>query len=361
MLKNFFYALLGLLIVAVFAGTTWYLYQKSQKPPVEYNTISPTITDIEKVTVASGTIVPRKEVEIKPQVPGILDEIYVEPGDVVQEGKVLAKIRIVPNLVSLNEAENRLNKARIKYTDAKQELARQEKLYKNKLISQSEFTRYQVDFRTAQADLEAAQNNLNLVKEGVAKQEATENNTLIESTVDGMILEVPVKEGQTVIETNAFNAGTTIAVIADMSELIFEGNIDESEVGKLQEGMELNLTIGALEEHIFKAQLEYIAPKGKQEQDGAVQFQIRAAVEPKEGVLIRAGYSANGKIVLAKREQVLTVQEDLILYDDQQQPYVEIEVGEQQFEKRVVELGLSDGINIEILSGITGNEKIKQL
>lgn len=361
MLKTIFYILFGLLILAIFAGTTWYLYQKSQQPPVVYRTVSPKITDIEQVTVASGTITPRKEVEIKPQVPGILDEIYVEPGDVVEEGKVLAKIRIVPNLVSLNEAENRLNKARIRYTDAKQELARQERLYNERLISQSEFTRYQVDFKTAQADLEAAQNNLKLLKEGVAKQESTENNTLIESTVAGMILEVPVKEGETVIETNSFNAGTTVAVIADMSELVFEGNIDESEVGKLREGMELNLTIGALEGHIFQARLEYIAPKGKQEQDGAVQFQIRAAVQPKEGVLIRAGYSANGKIVLAKREQVLAVQEGLIFYDEQQQPYVEVEVREQQFEKRVVELGLSDGINVEILSGITGDEKIKQL
>ncbi len=361
MLKKILYSILALLLIAIFIGTTWYLYQKSQKLPVVYQTASPVITDIEKVTVASGTIVPRKEIEMKPQVPGILDKIYVEPGNLVEKGQILAKIRIVPNLVSLNEAENRLNKARINHADAKQELARQEKLYKDRLISQSEFTRYQVDFKNARADLDAAQNNLKLVKEGVAKQEATENNTLVESTVDGMILDVPVKEGETVIETNSFNAGTTIAVIADMSELVFEGKIDESEVGKLREGMELNLTIGALEGYVFQADLEYIAPKGKAEQDGAVQFQIRAAVEPQENVLIRAGYSANGKIVLAKREQVLAVQERLILYDEQQQPYVEVEVGNQQFEKRVVELGLSDGINVEILSGITGNERIKQL
>jgi HlyD family secretion protein len=198
------------------------------------------------------------------------------------------------------------------------------------------------------------------VKEGVAKQESAENNTLVESTVEGMILEIFVKEGETVVETSSFNEGTTIAMIADMSALVFEGNIDESEVGKLREGMELNLTIGAIEDEEFKATLEYISPKGKQEREGAVQFQIKAAVEPREGTLIRAGYSANGKIVLARRENVLTLKESLILYDKEQKPYVEVEVGDQQFEKQFVELGLSDGINVEILSGIRENDKIKQ-
>ncbi len=325
-----------------------------------FKTASPAIKDIEKVTVASGTIVPRKEIAIKPQVRGIIEEIYVEPGDEVEKGSVLAKIRIVPDLVNLNEAENRLNKARIHYMDAKQELERQDKLYKKQLISQSEFKRYQIQFKTARADLNASRNNLRLVKEGVAKRESTENNTLVDSTVDGIILEIPVKEGETVVETNSFNEGTTIATIADMSALVFEGNIDESEVGKLREGLELNLTIGAIEEEVFKATLEYIAPKGKKEQNGAVQFQIKAAVEPKEDVLIRAGYSANGKIVLARKEKVLTLEERLILYDEDQQPYVEVEIREQQFEKRSLELGLSDGIHIEVLSGITENDKIKQ-
>jgi HlyD family secretion protein len=360
MIKKIFYILFGLLIVALFVGTTGYLYQKSQEPPVIFETVSPVIGDIEQVTVASGTIVPRKEIEIKPQVPGIIDEIYAQPGDNIQKGKALAKIRIVPNLVSLNEAENRLNKAEINYTDAKQELERQEKLYKNQLISQSEFKRYQTKFQTAAADLEAAQNNVQLIKEGVAEQESAANNTLIQSTVTGMVLEIPVKEGDTVVETNAFNAGTTVAMIADMSALVFEGKIDESEVGKLQEGMELNLTIGAIEKQEFKATLEYIAPKGNKEGDGAVQFQIKAAVKPEEGVLIRAGYSANAKIVLAKKENVLTLQESLIIYDKEQQPYVEVEVGEQQFERRALELGLSDGIRVEILSGITLEDKIKK-
>ncbi len=360
MIKKIFYILFGVLIVALFVGTTGYLYQKSQEPPVVFETTSSVIGNIEKVTVASGTIVPRKEIEIKPQVPGIIDEIYVQAGDKVQKGKALAKVRIVPNLVSLNEAENRLNKAQINYADAKQELERQEKLYKKQLISQSEFKRHQIKFQTAAADLEAAQNNVQLIKEGVAKQESAANNTLIQSTVGGIVLEVLVKEGDTVVETNAFNAGTTIATIADMSALVFEGNIDESEVGKLREGMELNLTIGAIESEEFKATLEYIAPKGKKEGDGAVQFQIKAAVEPKEGVLIRAGYSANAKIVLAKKESVLTLPESVIMYDKEQQPYVEVEIGEQLFEKRYLQLGLSDGINVEIISGLTETDNVKK-
>ncbi len=361
MLKKIFYGLLFLLIIALFAGTTWYLYHKSQKPPVIFTTTAPEIGDIEQVTVASGTIVPRKEVAIKPKIGGIIDVMYVEPGNKVNKGDVIAKIRIVPNLVNLNEAESRLKKAGIQYQDAKQELERQEQLYKQQLISEADFKKYQLKFQTAQADLDAAQKHVKLMKEGVAKQESKENNTLITSTVDGMILEVPAKEGATVVETNSYNEGTTIAIIADMSALIFEGNIDESEVGKLREGMEINLTIGALESENFKAALEYIAPKGNKENNGAVQFQIKAAVEPKEGLLIRAGYSANGKIVLARKEHVLTLKESLIAYDQDEQPYVEVEVGEQQFEKRPVELGLSDGIHVEILSGLTMDEKVKEL
>lgn len=361
MIKKIFYTILALLIIVLFTGTTWFLYQKSQEPPVVFNTVSPVIGDIEQVTVASGTIVPRKEVTIKPQVAGIIEEIYVEPGNEVKKGTILAKIRIVPNLVNLNEAENRLNKARIQYKDAQQELERQEQLYKQQLIPESDFKKYQLRFQTARADLTAAQNNVKLIKEGVAKRESNGNNTLVESTVDGMILDIPVKEGATVVETNSFNEGTTIGIIADMSALIFEGNIDESEVGKLREGMEINLTIGAIENETFKATLEYIAPKGKREQNGAVQFQIKAAVEPKDGVLIRAGYSANGKIVLVRKEGVLTIKESFISYDKDQQPYVEVEIADQQFEKRSIELGLSDGRNVEILSGITINDKIKQL
>ena len=345
----------------LFVGTTGYLYSKSQEPPVIFETESPVIGDIQNITVASGTIVPRKEVEIKPQVPGIIEEIYVQPGEEVQKGTDLAKIRIVPNLVALNEAKNRLNKARIIYADAKQEMERQEKLHKQQLISDAEFKRFQVACKTAMLDLDTAEKNVQLLKEGVVKQESSANNTLIKSTVAGTVLEIPVKVGDTVIEANGFSPGTTIALIADMSALIFEGEIDESEVGKLREGMTLYLTVGAIAEQEFAARLEYIAPKGNKDRDGAVQFQIKAALEPQDGVLLRSGYSANAKIVLANKADILTLTESLILYDQEQQPYVEIEIGEQIFEKRTVELGVSNGIHVEIVSGLTAADKVKKL
>ncbi|GAK52582.1 methyl-accepting chemotaxis sensory transducer [Candidatus Moduliflexus flocculans] len=360
MFKKIFYTLLVLLFLALFVGTGWFLYQKSQKPPVIFSTSSPVMGNIEQVTVASGTIVPRKEVTIKPKISGIINEISVKAGDVVRKGDVLAKIRIVPNLVNLNEAENRLEKAKIQYDNAKVELQRQRRMLEQKLVPEKEFSRYELEFENANADLQAAQKNLTLLKEGVAKKESKENNTLVESTVAGTILNVPIKEGATVVETNSYNEGTTIAVVADMSSLVFEGTIDESDVGKLHEGMEINLTIGAIEKETFRATLEYIAPKGEKEANGsAVKFQIKAAVEPKEGVVIRAGYSANGKIVLARRENVLTLKEGLIQYDDEQKPFVEIETAPQQFEKRPIKIGLSDGINAEIVSGLSEKDHIK--
>lgn len=361
MIKKIFYIVFGIFIIVLFVGTAGYLYYKSQEPTMIFKTESPVIGDLQNITVASGTIVPRKEIKIKPQVSGIVEEIYVQPGEEVQKGTALAKIRIVPNLVNLNEAENRLNKSRIVYTDAKQEMERQEKLYKKQLISDAEFKRYQVRLRTAAVDLETAQKNVQLIKEGETKQESATNNTLIQSTIAGTVLVIPVKVGDTVVEANGFNAGTTIAMIADMSELVFEGEIDESEVGKLHEGMKLYLAIGAIVEQEFQATLEYIAPKGNKERDGAVQFQIKAAVEPEEGILLRSGYSANAKIVLAKKVSILTLPESLIMYDNEQQPYVEVEIGEQIFEKRTVELGLSNGISVEIVSGITLADRIKKL
>jgi len=351
----------GILMLSVFIGTAGYLYYKSLESPVIFETESPVIGDIENITVASGMILPRQEIQVKAQVSGILEEIYVQPGEEVQKGTALAKIRIVPDLVSLNEAQNRLDKARIVYADAQQEMEKQEKLHAERLISQSEFTRYQVRFKTAAADLEAAQNHVQLLKEGVAQQGTAANNTLIQSTVTGTVLEIPVKEGDTVVGANGFNPGTTVALIADMRDLVFEGSIDESGVGKLHEGMTLSLTIGALEGHEFAANLEYIAPKGHKEYDGAVQFRFKAAIEPEEGILLRSGYSANAKIVLAKKEGIVIVPESLIMYDNEQHPYVEVEIGEQAFEARPIEVGVSNGLYAEIISGITTADKVKKL
>lgn len=348
---------IALIILAAFAWTLVFLYQKSQADPVVYETEKPFETDIVKKTVATGAIVPRREVEIKPRVSGVLHELYVEPGQRVKEGDRIAKIKIVPNMVSLNSAESGLESARITFENAKQELERHEKLFDQKLVSELELSRRRHEFRLARQELEAARNNLQLVKEGAARGGKVSN--VVTSTVDGMVIDVPTEEGVSVTETNNFNPGTTIAAVADMGDMIFEGQVDESEVGKIKEGMKLDVVIGAIEGQRFEGELEYIAPKGK-EVEGAIQFEIRAAIEPAEDVFIRANYSANADIVLDRAEDVLAIHESVLQFDGEGNAFVEVEVGEQQFEKREIEVGLSDGVNIEVKSGLEPDDAIKK-
>jgi HlyD family secretion protein len=353
-----FFKILGLLLVAVvFGGTLVFLYQKSQEKPVIFETRSPVVTDIVRKTVATGSIVPRKEIEIKPQISGILEEIFVEPGDTVKKNDLIARIRVIPNMISLNNAEARFNQAHINMEDAKRELERRLMLYEKRIISASEYQEYEMAYNSAKEELDAAENNLQLIREGVTKNPAEETNTLIRSTIDGMILDIPVKEGRSVIETNNFNEGTTIAVIADMMEMIFEGKVDESEVGKIKTGMNLILSVGAIEKETFDAKLEYISPKGVEE-EGAIQFEIRAKLKLKKSHFIRSGYSANADIVLEKRDNVLAIPESLLQFEADK-VFVQVENGTQQFEKRYVEVGVSDGIWIEIVKGLSKDDKIK--
>ncbi len=345
------------IIVGIFGATIYYLYQKSKPKPVVYETKTAFVTDIVKKTVATGSVVPRKEIEIKPQVSGIIEEIYLEPGDIVKNGDLIAKVRIIPNMINLNNAEARLDQARIDYEDAQRVHERQKKIFDEGVIPAAEFQEYEISLNRAKSELNAAENNLQLIKEGVTKDSEASSNTLIRSTIEGMVLDVPVEQGNSVIESNTFNDGTTIAVVADMGEMIFEGKVDETEVGKIRTGMNLLLTIGAIEETQFNAYLEYISPKGIEE-NGAIQFEIKAAVELKEDFFVRAGYSANADIVLARKDSVLAVEESLLVFENDS-VFVEIESGPQIYEKRVVEVGLSDGINIEVLSGIAEEDKIK--
>jgi HlyD family secretion protein len=335
----------------------YYLYSKNKKQPVVFETKTPFVTDIVKKTVATGTIVPRKEIEIKPQVSGIIEKIYVEPGMSVKKGDLIAKIKIIPNMVSLNEAEARVSKAKINLEDAKEIYERQRKVYEEGVIPLADFQRYKVAYENAVAELEAAENNLQLIREGVNKRMGTATNTLIRSTIDGMVLNVPVEEGNSVIEANNFNAGTTIAYIADMGEMIFKGKVDETEVGKLHEGMPIILTIGAIENEKFDATLEYISPKGVAE-NGAIQFEIKAKIHLKKGFFIRSGYSANADIVLDERKSVLAIPEKLLQFEGDS-AYVEIETQPQIFVKRYIKTGLSDGINIQIIEGLTAKDKVK--
>jgi HlyD family secretion protein len=346
-----------LVVFVAFVGTLYFLYQKSREKPVVHETDQPLVTDIVSKTVATGAIIPRHEIEIKPRVSGVVSELAVEPGQYVKRNDLIARIQIIPDVVTVHRAEADVQSARLALDNARREFERHQRLFEQQVISEAELSRMRHDFEVRRQDLAAAQNNLQLVREGASRKAGQVSNE-VRSTVEGMILDVPVKEGESVTETNNFNPGTTIAYVADMNDMIFEGRVDESEVGKIKEGMELELKIGAIDDLRFKGRLEYIAPKGFDD-EGTIQFAIRAAMEPLEGVFIRAGYSANADIVLDRREQVLAVRESTLAFE-RGKPYVEVEVAPQVFERREVTLGLSDGIHIEVLSGIDAGVVLKQ-
>jgi len=354
-----FFKIFGIVVlVGIFGGTMYFLYTKSKKAPEVFETKNPFVTNIVRKTVATGSVVPRKEIDIVPQVSGIIDELYIEAGDFVKKDQVIAKIKIIPDMVNLNNAETRLNRAKLSFDDAKVDFDRQQKLYDQKVISFEEYKNAKVAYDSAKEELTASENNLDLIKNGVTKKAQTATNTLVRSTVNGMVLDVPIKEGNSVIQSNTFNNGTTIATVADMQDMIFKGKVDETEVGKIKEGMNIELEIGAIEKDKFNAILEYIAPKGKEE-NGAIQFEIKANVMLKENQFIRAGYSANANIVLEKKDSVLVIPEGMLKFE-KDSSYVEIESATPQtFEKRMVKTGISDGINIEIVKGLTKNDKVK--
>jgi HlyD family secretion protein len=358
-MKKTIFIIVSILILAVLAWTLYYVYDKSQAKLITYDTEKPFISDVILKTVATGSVVPRKEIDIKPVVSGIIDELMVEPGTKVTSGDVIARIKVIPNMVTLNNAENRLERAQIARDNAQIDYDRNKQLYDQGVISYANFQPFELARKNALAELDAAEDNLKIVKEGASKKNTSSANTLVRTTISGMVLDVPVEIGNSVIELNNFNEGTTIATVANMDDLVFEGFIDESEVGKIKEGMALILTVGAIQNERFDATLEYISPKG-QDVSGAVQFEIKAAVSLKEGQFIRAGYSANANVVLDRRDDVLVINESLVQYDEEKSPFVEVSTGNQNYEKREVELGLSDGIIVEVLSGISEDDEIKK-
>ncbi len=357
-MKKAIFIIASIVAVGILGYTLHYVYGKSQEKPIVFDTEKPFYSDVIKKTVATGSVVPRKEIEIKPVVSGIIEEIFVEPGEIVKRGEVIARIKVIPDMVSLNNAENRVNMAQIGYDNTIVDYDRNKKLYDEGVISYANFQPFDLAKKNAKAELEAAEDNLKIIREGVSSKNSASANTLVKSTISGMVLDVPVEIGNSVIELNNFNDGTTIATVADMTDLIFEGKVDESEVGKVKEGMALVLTVGAIEDEEFDATLEYISPKGVEE-NGAIQFEIKAAVDLKENQFIRAGYSANANVVLDKRDNVLVIDESLVQYENDTATFVEVSVGDQQFEKREVSLGLSDGIKVEIISGLNENDEIK--
>lgn len=349
-----------MLIVSGFGYTLWHLYAKAQEEPVVFETETAFVTDIIKKTVATGSISPKKEVAIKARVSGIIEKVFVEEGETIKKGDAIARVKIVPDMVSLNNANNRVKMAQLALSDAQQNHDRQKILVDQGVVASAEFQPMQTELKNAQQELLAAEGNLQLIEEGALKNQGTSSNTTIRATASGMILEVPLKEGNSVIESNTFNEGTTVATIADMGEMIFEGKVDESEVGKVKEGMNLLITIGALEGITFNARLDHISPKGVEE-NGAIQFKIKAEVELQDSAFIRAGYSANADIVLDRKDKVIAIPEALLIFEKHPDSvFVEVETAPQTFEKRQVQLGISDGINIEITSGIDTTDRIKK-
>jgi HlyD family secretion protein len=339
-----------------FIATMWFLYQKSAPKADEFAIEKPTKHNVVKKTVANGSIVPRKEILIKPVVSGIIRELYVEAGDQVKKGDALAKVQIVPDMLSLSQAEQRVRAAEIGVQNAKLNYERNKPLLDKGVIAPAEMQAFDIALRSAEQELAAAQEALQVVRDGISRSSA--GNTVVRSTIDGMVLDVPVKEGNSVIERNNFNEGTTIAAIADMGDLIFQGKVDESEVGKVQLGMPVVITVGAIEKTTWTAELEYIAPKGVEE-NGAIQFEIRAAIKVEEGQSLRSGYSANADIVLQRKDSVLTVPESIVTFNTKgDSAFVEVKNGD-EWTKTLINTGLSDGIHIELLGGLEANAELK--
>jgi HlyD family secretion protein len=353
--------IIWIVIISVIVLLTFmFLWNKSRPEVKMYDLVSPIEGTVENKTIATGKVEPRDEILIKPQISGIVSDVLKEAGQMVRVGDVIATVKVIPEMGQLNSAESRLRVADINLKQVETEYARQSQLFKNNVISKEEFDVAETSLSKAQEEKANAQDALDIVREGVSKKYAQLSNTHIRSTISGMILDVPIKKGNSVIQANTFNDGTTIASVANMNDLIFRGNIDETEVGKVREGMPLILSIGALSGEKFDATLEYISPKGT-EQNGAVLFEIKAAVVATDSSFIRAGYSANAEIVLAQATDVMIVPEGTIEYSNDS-AFVQILTKEgtpQIFEKQYVETGLSDGVNIEIKKGVTLDNKLR--
>ena len=351
------YSAISLLVIgALFAAA--YFIKTNDKSAIVYDTQKTLITSIERKTVVTGKVIPEDEVEIKPQIQGIIDVIFVEEGDLVKTGDLLAKIKVVPNEQNLNSAEGRLANSRIVLKNAQIEFNRNKDLYEKGIISKQDFDNVQLRYNQSKLDVSNAISDLQIIRSG-SKGGAASANTNIRATVPGTVLEIPVEEGFQVIASNSFNAGTTIATIADLNKMIFEGKVDEAEVGKLKVGMPLEVSLGAIEDQALQAKLKFIAPKGNEEQ-GAVQFKIEADLYLNDSIFVRAGYSANASLVLERKDSIMAISESLLQFDRKtEEPYVEIETEDQKFERRDVKIGISDGVNVEIISGVSENAKIK--
>ena len=351
--------LLSFLGMAVL-GTFFFLWKKAQPVETVYEMVSPETGTIETKTVATGNVTPRYEILIKPQISGIISELMKEAGQHVKSGDIIAKVQVIPEMVQLNSAESRVNVANISFKQIESTFKRDEQLFKQGIMTAEEFDVSKANYLKAKEELDNAQSALEIVRDGIAKNSKSSSTTQIRSTITGMILDIPVEVGNSVIQTNNFNEGTTIAAVANMNDMIFKGYVDETEIGRISEGMPIKLTVGALESQTFDAVLEYVSPKGE-EKSGAIQFEIKAAVTIPDSVFIRAGYSANAEIVLKRAEDVMTIPESTVTFNGDS-AFVQIlkqETPKQIFEKHAIKTGLSDGIKIEVKEGLTAENKIR--
>jgi len=356
-MKKYFKYFILAVIAVIFIGTFVYLYKKSKPQAIVYEQLVPARKTIRKTTVITGKITPRDEVNIKPQISGIIAELYKKAGESVTAGEVIAKVKVIPDMSALSSAESRVRLSKINLEQAKTDFNREKSLYDQKLVSSDEYDKIAQSYNQAKEEYDAAIDALEVVRDGVSKSNANSSSTLIRSTISGLILDIPVKVGNSVIQSNTFNDGTTIATVANMKDLIFDGNIDETEVGRISEGMAMSITIGALQDLKFDAKLEYIAPKAVAS-NGTNQFEIKAAVKVPSDTKIRSGYSANAEIVLDEADSVISVPESAIEFKGDS-TFVYVVGKENAYKRTQVKTGLSDGVNIEIKSGLTLKDKVR--
>lgn len=358
-MKNFVKWATIAIIASVFVGTFVFLYQKSQPQKIWYETNQATIMDLQKTAIITGKIEPRDEVNIKPQISGIITELYKEAGEMVENNEVIAKVKVIPDMGNLSAAENRVYLANLSFKQAHTDHERMRRLYEDRVISVEDFEKSEIAYKQAEAEKRSAEDALNIVRDGISLSNASMSTTLIRSTIDGLILDIPVKVGNSVILSNSFNDGTTIATVADMSDLIFKGKIDETEVGRIHQGMPVDITVGAIPGLHLTAILEYISPKAIEE-NGANQFEVRAAITLPADVTIRSGYSANAEIVLDRVERAITIPESSLEFSgDSVFVYLLTDSVRQTYARRQVVTGISDGVNIEIKNGLKAKDRVR--
>ena len=350
--------ILGSAVLIALIYVLKYFKDSNAKDVVDYKTESPFYTTIDTKIVATGKLNPEEEIELKPQISGIIDEIFVEEGDLVRKGDLIARIRVVPNEQSMVSAKSRINSLKLTYNNSQTVFDRNKILFEKGVISRQDFENSELNLNQSKENYEQAKDDYKIIKQGSLSGGSSANTTIV-AQIPGTILEIPVREGDQVIQSNNFNAGTTIATVADMSKMIFEGKVDESEVGKLEEGKQITVVLGAINEKEFPAVLTFVAPKGI-EQNGAVQFTIKADVDINSSTRIRAGYSANAEVELESKDSILVIKEALLQFNRiTEKPFVEFLKEDGRFQVKNVEIGISDGINVEIIEGVSEGDEIK--